>query len=393
MMKCFVIMPFGAEFNDVYSSIQRSFDEFIKSYFSVTSRENHSKHQCVRADTNMTTEIIVNEIIEGIQESDICVSDLTGNNPNVIWETGFAMGLNKPVVTITQDVKKLPFDLKSFRTLNYSRDQLKSSLESEEKLPKYLHDTYQMRFWPTGNCKTSEEWIREHLKKVMFTSSINRVYATDHIEPEIWSVPESYYWLALQGIRFLSCNFNSANETWEIVFSNAMYNAINTAQENFSRIAQENFSRITVNNNILNLGSSPFDITPGTNINIQEGIPKFEVARILIWERRFLTANYADDLIAVHKAYNVPLFFLPREKFSIDDLPNMEYLLCCESDHDKTTPSIKFNGSTWTKENGAFQPHYGFSRFEGNPLSNFHNLLQHRDLLFAIHARQIELMS
>ncbi len=71
----------------------------------------------------------------------------------------------------------------------------------------------------------------------------------------------------------------------------------------------------------------------------------------------------------------------------------MEYLLCCKNDHDETTPSINFRGSTWTRENGAFQPHCGFSRFEGNPLQNFHNLLQHPNLVFAIDARRIELMS
>ena len=66
--------------------------------------------------------------------------DLTGCNPNVIGEVGYAMALRKPVIFISQDVGSLPFDLCLMRTIQYACHSLAETLERQlgEAFAKHL---------------------------------------------------------------------------------------------------------------------------------------------------------------------------------------------------------------------------------------------------------------
>lgn len=50
---------------------------------------------------------------------EIIVSDFTGRNANVFYETGIAHSLGRPVVPITQTMADVPFDLQGFRAQQY----------------------------------------------------------------------------------------------------------------------------------------------------------------------------------------------------------------------------------------------------------------------------------
>jgi nucleoside 2-deoxyribosyltransferase len=119
-MKCFVIMPFAKDFDDVYATVQRAVG---------TVREG--KAQCLRLDEVKAAGRITDDLVRELNESAICVADLTGCNPNVMWEVGYAMALRKPVIFISQDVASLPFDLRVMRTIAYRRHSLGDSLERE----------------------------------------------------------------------------------------------------------------------------------------------------------------------------------------------------------------------------------------------------------------------
>lgn len=45
------------------------------------------------------------------------MADLTGTNPNVMWELGYAMALKKPALIITQSQAAAPFDVKDLQSL------------------------------------------------------------------------------------------------------------------------------------------------------------------------------------------------------------------------------------------------------------------------------------
>ncbi len=120
-MECFVMMPFAANFDDVYATIAAA----------VTSSVSRGTLACSRLDEIKSAGRISHDLFMKIRESTLCIADVTGSNPNVMWEIGYAMALQKPLILITQDVDIVPFDLTDWRTISYDRQSLKKSLESQ----------------------------------------------------------------------------------------------------------------------------------------------------------------------------------------------------------------------------------------------------------------------
>lgn len=113
-MQCFVIMPFDRLFNDVYRTIQ----------YSVTSLKYDPPLKCERLDDVRPAGRITDRLISALRDSSFCIADLTGCNPNVMWETGYAMALGKSVIVTTQDLSTLPFDMRDMQAITYDRDDL-----------------------------------------------------------------------------------------------------------------------------------------------------------------------------------------------------------------------------------------------------------------------------
>ena len=103
----FVLMPFDPEFEDIYSDlIARTLES---EGFTVE-----------RADSSLDQENVLKDIIHGIARAHLVVAELTGMNPNVLYELGIAHALGKPTVLLTQAVEEVPFDLRSYRMIVYS---------------------------------------------------------------------------------------------------------------------------------------------------------------------------------------------------------------------------------------------------------------------------------
>ena len=118
----FVIMPFEAEFDEMYR-------EFIVPTFE------EGGFTVSRADENLDQANILRTIVGQIRDCDIVIADLTGANPNVYYELGVAHTMKKPVILLTQDIEGLPFDIKSYRVIQYTDNYVqikraKSELEA-----------------------------------------------------------------------------------------------------------------------------------------------------------------------------------------------------------------------------------------------------------------------
>jgi hypothetical protein len=55
---------------------------------------------------------ILDRIFNQISKADAIIADMTGRNPNVFYEVGYAHALGKVVLLLTQNVDDIPFDLK-----------------------------------------------------------------------------------------------------------------------------------------------------------------------------------------------------------------------------------------------------------------------------------------
>lgn len=122
--KIFVIMPFADEFFEIYEMLKEHFgDEFE---FSHAGDEDNQQN-------------ILSDIITPIYNAEIILADLTGLNPNVMYELGIAHSFNKKTIIITRDdLSKLPFDLKQYRAKDYST-HFKKFFDLIEYLNKNFH--------------------------------------------------------------------------------------------------------------------------------------------------------------------------------------------------------------------------------------------------------------
>jgi len=76
-------------------------------------------YKCIRADELEHNKGILGAIYEHIESAHIVIADMTGRNPNVYYEVGYAHALGKEVVLLIQQANELPFDLRGFNHVVY----------------------------------------------------------------------------------------------------------------------------------------------------------------------------------------------------------------------------------------------------------------------------------
>jgi hypothetical protein len=106
---CFTIMPFGGWMDDYYETI---FCPAIEA----AGLEPH------RADDLYRPSTIVHDIWEYTKKAEIVLADLTGKNPNVLYELGLAHAIAKPAILVTETLDDVPFDLRALRIIEYDKN-------------------------------------------------------------------------------------------------------------------------------------------------------------------------------------------------------------------------------------------------------------------------------
>jgi len=104
---CFVMMPFADPIGGYYALI---YEPAIKK----------AGLTAVRADTDIFgTGKIIDQIWAGLRRAKVLVAELSGRNPNVLYELGLAHALHKPVVLISSNEPDVPFDVRHVRVIYY----------------------------------------------------------------------------------------------------------------------------------------------------------------------------------------------------------------------------------------------------------------------------------
>lgn len=116
----FVLMPFDKAFDDIYK-------------LGIKETATQLGMLAERVDEQMFREGILERIYRQIEVADLILADMTGQNPNVFYEVGYAHAKGKLCILMTKDTSDIPFDLKHHRHIVYgtSIDGLRKSLTEE----------------------------------------------------------------------------------------------------------------------------------------------------------------------------------------------------------------------------------------------------------------------
>jgi hypothetical protein len=126
--KCFVMQPFdGGTFDKRYESV-------FAPAITAAGLEPY------RVDRDASVSIPIQDIESGIRDANLCLADITTDNPNVWFELGFALAIPREVVLVCSDERstKYPFDVQHRAILKYGTGAPQDFDELKEKIVKRI---------------------------------------------------------------------------------------------------------------------------------------------------------------------------------------------------------------------------------------------------------------
>jgi nucleoside 2-deoxyribosyltransferase len=111
MKKCFVMQPFdGGPFDKRY-------EDTLAPAIQAAGIEPY------RVDRDAAAVIPIESIERGIHESDVCLADISTDNPNVWLEVGFALASGKGIILVcSQERQRFPFDVQHRTIIRYKTE-------------------------------------------------------------------------------------------------------------------------------------------------------------------------------------------------------------------------------------------------------------------------------
>lgn len=149
----------------LYPSYPENIAATIEETVKKVSKSLQGEHWKTWKDMGVTGQIIFCEICKSIKHTKVVIADVTTLNFNLLFEIGFSLGLNKPVIPIRDTSylrdKKVFDDLGLLDTLGYidfqnSDDLAKQISENTNRLPSFSQ-------YPSPNSEQPIYLIRSHI--------------------------------------------------------------------------------------------------------------------------------------------------------------------------------------------------------------------------------------
>lgn len=147
-------------------------------------------------------DVIQRRIISNLYENPVVVCDVSGLNPNVMFELGMRLTFKMPVVIITDDYATIPFDTKVIEHLGYPRDlHIHQTTEFINKLSAKIMQLHEAKkenrfrsfieefgsfevLEPTKNVVEADQFILHRLDRIENAlSNMNKIRARDVQSP------------------------------------------------------------------------------------------------------------------------------------------------------------------------------------------------------------------
>jgi tetratricopeptide (TPR) repeat protein len=131
---CFLICPIGDEGSDIRKTADDLMDLIV-----VPALEKFD-FEVVRADKIPRPSVITTDIIQLVQNSALCIIDLTSSNPNVFYECGRRHETGKPFIQLINKGERLPFDVSGIRTIPYDLSSVRTAHATIKDIQSYVSE-------------------------------------------------------------------------------------------------------------------------------------------------------------------------------------------------------------------------------------------------------------
>ncbi|MBK5444166.1 hypothetical protein [Peribacillus sp. TH24] len=111
---------------------------------AVESVEGHKFKTDIVSNSDGEIDVIHQRIIQNLYNADIVICDLSGRNPNVLFELGMRLTFDKPTILIKDDATEFMFDTGLIEHLQYPKDLRFSKVVAFKKeLARRVKKTYE----------------------------------------------------------------------------------------------------------------------------------------------------------------------------------------------------------------------------------------------------------
>ncbi len=131
--KCFFITPIGNSKSTEFEKLEGLIDNVLNPVLK------EKGYELIVAHTIQNLGSINDQIFKNIIEADLIISNLTGLNANVMYETAVAHSFGKPTIMISETETNLPFDLKVDRTIFFDDNIRGTGILKSEIIKKISH--------------------------------------------------------------------------------------------------------------------------------------------------------------------------------------------------------------------------------------------------------------
>lgn len=145
----FFVSPFGEKDTERRVISDSIFNEFTVIFEQMTFLNPYTPENSKRIDfrigrsDHLPNVNIVKTMLEQLEKADIVIVDITGLNPNVMYELGLRIGMEKPVLIIrdsSESTEEIPYNISGIRIIYFDlnsdkgkkrfKDELKSQIDN-----------------------------------------------------------------------------------------------------------------------------------------------------------------------------------------------------------------------------------------------------------------------
>ncbi|CAM2748606.1 hypothetical protein [Erysipelothrix tonsillarum] len=171
--KCFIITPIGGKGTEVQREALGIVDVVIKPV-----AENCGFEQ-VKSAVDFHVGQITPNIIKAIYEADLVIANITGQNPNVMYELALSHAFKKPTIHILKENSSVPFDIKDYQYIDFIND-----ISGTEALKEELHKKIEhVMFLDEGNISNP---VIDALKTFTVIENENTNIKSDEMITELY---------------------------------------------------------------------------------------------------------------------------------------------------------------------------------------------------------------
>lgn len=170
-----------------------------------------------RADDVYRSSLIIDDVWTFITRSKVVLAELTGRNPNVLYELGLAHAIPKPAILVTQSKEDVPSDLRHIRWIEYNTRRPKWDVLLGETITRYIGETLEA---PATSVLPSFLKAVEPQDEMAVTPQEKELRQlrqdVDHLKREIWSIGQARLSFESGALFIHSAKYGSLDTYWDV---------------------------------------------------------------------------------------------------------------------------------------------------------------------------------